>query len=64
MRITVEAARVNAGLTQEEAAKALNVTKKTVSSWENGKTFPRTDKINAICALYAIECDNVKWATK
>lgn len=61
MRISLEAARVNAKLTQEEAAKALKVTKKTISSWENGKTFPKTDKIDAICTLYQIECDNIKW---
>ena len=61
MRITLEAARVNVKLTQEEAAKALNVTKKTISSWENGKTFPKTDKIEAICALYRIDCDNIQW---
>ena len=61
MRITLEAARVNVKLTQEEASKALKVTKKTLSSWENGKTFPKTDKIEAICRLYSIECDNIKW---
>lgn len=61
MRISLEAARVNAKLTQEEAAKALNVSKKTISSWENGKTCPKTDKIDSICALYNIECDNIRW---
>lgn len=61
MQITLEAARVNVKMTQEEAAKSLKVTKKTISSWENGKTFPKTDKIDAICRLYQIECDNIKW---
>ena len=45
MKLTLKAARVNKGLTQEDVAKALNVTKKTVGSWEMGKTMPKIDKI-------------------
>ena len=61
MRITLKAARVNTGLTQDEVAKALCVTKKTVSSWENGKTVPNIDKIDALCALYGRKYDDIQW---
>lgn len=61
MRITMKAARINKGLTQAEVAKELNVTKKTVGSWENGKTKPKLDKIEPICTLYDCNYDEIAW---
>ena len=61
MRITLKAARVNGRLTQNEVAIALGVTKKTVSSWENGKTVPNFDKIEALCSLYGLKYDDIQW---
>lgn len=61
MRITLKAARVNRKLTQNEVAIALGVTKKTVSSWENGKTVPNFDKIEALCGLYRLRYDDIQW---
>lgn len=61
MRITMRAARINRGLTQAEVAKELNVTKKTVGSWENGKTKPKLDKIEPICTLYGRSYDEISW---
>ena len=58
-RFTLKAARVNAGLTQKEAAKKLGVSNKTLWSWENGVSMPKADKIDAICALYAVSYDNL-----
>lgn len=40
MKVTLKAARINAGLTQAEAAQKLNVSKDSISNWERGKTFP------------------------
>lgn len=34
LKITLKAARVNAGLTQEEAAKAIGISARTYLSWE------------------------------
>lgn len=61
MRITLEAARVNVGLTQTNAAKQIGVNKKTLSSWEQGKTVPKIDKIPIICAVYKRNYDEIKW---
>ena len=58
-KITLKAARVNAGLSQEEAAKKLEISKKTLCNWENGSSMPRADKIDRICALYGIPYDNL-----
>ena len=37
-KITLKAARVNAGMTQDEAAGFLGKTKQTIVNWENGVT--------------------------
>ena len=61
MRITLRAARINKGLTQKEAAKNLNVTTKTIASWEKGRTKPGTDKVEKICNLYELKYDDITW---
>lgn len=61
MRITLKAARVNKGLTQAAVGVALNVTKKTVGAWENGKTMPNADKIDALCDLLGVKYDDIRW---
>lgn len=62
MRITLEAARVNVKLKQTEAAKLIGVRKETLSSWENGKTFPKADKIPIICEVYKRSIDEIQWS--
>ena len=53
-RITLRAARVNAGYTQKEAALLLHIGNKTLSSWESGTTFPNAEKIRTICEVYGV----------
>lgn len=62
MRITLEAARVNAKLKQEEAAKLIGVDKKTIHNWETGKSVPKSDKIPIICDVYGRHYDEIQWA--
>lgn len=52
MKITLKAARVNAGLDQSEVAKKLGVNIATVSSWETGKTNPSLENFRKLCELY------------
>ena len=61
MRVTLKAARINKGLTQEDVAKAVKVTKKTVGSWEMGKTMPKIDKIERLCQLFNCSYDDIAW---
>lgn len=61
MKVTLKAARINKGLTQEDLATALKVTKKTVGSWEMGKTMPKIDKIQLLCALLDCSYDDIIW---
>ena len=64
LKITLEAARVNAGFTQKEAAKELKISNKTLQNWESGKCFPNADKIAEICVLYSIPYDNINFLPK
>lgn len=61
LKISIRAARVNAGLSQKAAAEHLGVSNKTIGNWENGSTFPPADKIPEICSLYGLSYDNLNF---
>lgn len=52
MKITLKAARVNAGLNQSDVANELSVNITTVSNWESGKTKPSIENFRKLCELY------------
>lgn len=58
-QITLKAARVNAGLTQAEAAKKIGVSVSTLKNWEKGVTFPKQPHILKICEVYGIQYDHI-----
>lgn len=59
LRISLAAARVNANLTQKEVATALNVSNKTVCSWENGTCEPSISQAESLCDLYKRPMDSI-----
>lgn len=59
VKMSLAAARVNAGYSQKEAAAQLNVSNKTLCRWETGAAKPKIDKIDAICNLYGVSYDNI-----
>lgn len=61
LKISLEAARVNAALSQKDVAKACKVSNKTVCNWEKGKSFPNAEKIAKLCELYNISYDNINF---
>lgn len=61
MRMTLKAARINKGLTQQEVADELRVNKQTIGRWERGITVPKIDQIKPICELYGVSFDDIKW---
>lgn len=61
-KITLKAARVNAGYSQKGAAVALGISNKTLCAWENGKSFPKQPMIEKMCALYGISYDSINFA--
>lgn len=54
LRISLAAARVNAGMTQRSVAKALHVTQNTVVAWEKGRTEPQISQARQLSELYGI----------
>lgn len=59
IRIKWAAARVNANLTQDDVAKALNVSKNTVVAWEKYKSEPSVSQAKKMEALYNIPLDMI-----
>lgn len=51
--------RKKKGLSQEEVAYELNVTRQTISKWETNQTTPDFDKIAPLCKLYDISTDEL-----
>lgn len=47
------------GLSQENVAEKLGVTRQTVSKWETDQTTPDFDKILPLCCLYGISTDEL-----
>lgn len=51
--------RKRAGMTQEELAGRLNVSRQAVSKWEADAAFPETEKILALCRLFSLSADEL-----
>ena len=47
------------GLSQEELAAKLNVSRQSVSKWESNNTYPETDKIVQICNIFDCTMDDL-----
>ena len=54
IRISLEAARVNAELLQKDAAKLIGISLKTLQNYENGKTKPNWDTLIKMSDIYHI----------
>lgn len=53
----IQIARKEAGLTQEQAAEKLSVSRQTVSNWENEKTYPDILSVIRMSDLYSVSLD-------
>ena len=61
MKISMAAARVNANMTQQQAADSLGVAKGTYASYENGKTQPTLEMAEKISSLFGLSLDMIKF---
>lgn len=59
MRISLAAARVNAELTQSEAAERIGVSRSTIVNWESGKTSPDARVFRKIADVYNISVNYI-----
>ena len=64
LQISLAAARVNAGYTQEEVARILHISKVTLGAWENGRSEPKIAQARLLSELYNIPLDNIFLAPK
>ena len=53
------ALRKKKGLSQEELAEKLSVSRQSVSKWESNNTYPETDKIVQICNIFECTMDDL-----
>ena len=59
MKITLKAARVNKGLTQEFVANQLHINKGTLINYEKYRTIPDIETAKAIASLYGVSVDDL-----
>ncbi len=52
-------ARINSGLTQENVAEKIKVSRQTISNWENEKSYPDIVSVIELSDLYSISLDNL-----
>ncbi|AOP13614.1 helix-turn-helix transcriptional regulator [Bacillus sp. FSL K6-1109] len=60
MQLSLEALRVNAGMTQQDVADRLGVSRFTVMKWENGDVRPKEIVIYALAKLYSVDIDVIR----
>ena len=58
-RITLKAARVNAKMTQKEAAEKLDISVETLANYEKGRSFPDVITLKKIELLYGVGYDGL-----
>ena len=59
MKLTLKAARINAGFTQEQVKEKTGIARSTLTNWESGRNLPRSDKLKQICELYGISTEEI-----
>ena len=59
IEIKLKDARIQAGLTQEQVAEKIMVSRQTISNWENGKSLPDIVSIMNLSNLYQISIDEL-----
>jgi len=55
--------RLQRGLTQEQVAGQLNVTRQALSSYESGRTRPDIDTLMKLAAIYEIDLEGILYGT-
>lgn len=61
IKISMAAARVNAGLTQKAVCKAMNISKTTLVSYEKGRTVPSMAMGEEFAKLYKLPVDSINF---
>ena len=55
----IYALRRRSGLSQEQLAEKIGVSRQSVSKWESGQSTPELDKLAALCACFQVTMDQL-----
>ena len=55
----LQAARLKEKLSQDEVAEKLNITRQTLSNWENNKSYPDILYVLELSELYSLSLDEL-----
>lgn len=58
-KISIKAARVNAGLTQEELAKKMGVHRLTIASWEANPASMKIKEAESMCSILGVSFNQI-----
>lgn len=59
MKLSLKAARVNVGLTQEDVAKVTKKSKSTIVNYEKGRTSPDIETGKVLAKLYKVSIEDL-----
>ena len=59
LKDSLKTMRTERAITQEQLAKKLNISLKTVSHWETGYTEPSINQLIALADLYSVSLDDL-----
>lgn len=55
----LKASREKMGLSQTDVANRLNITRQSISKWENGKGYPDLDNLVLLSEVYEVSIDEL-----
>lgn len=58
-QMTIRAARVNCGMTQQNLADKMGVSRRTIHNWESGKKAPSKEHITVFCDVTGTDQDDL-----
>lgn len=63
-KMSLLAARVNAGKSRKDAAEELGVSYATLANWEKGVTIPKLNQARNLAELYGVVVDDIFLSSK
>lgn len=61
LKVSLASARINAKLTQEDVAKKMHVSKRTIVNWEKGISSPSVLQADALYNMYNRPKDSIRF---
>ena len=61
---TLRQLRQNSGLTQEQVAQQIGLTRQTLSSYESGRTRPDIETLMALAEIYGTDLEGLLWGSE